>query len=219
VIPCTEFIPAYSELFKNLEGASGLAGLGASVDLWGEVGQDALGEFVRRELAARGVGVRDLLQDETVRTGASAALSYPTGRALITYLGSIAALQTADLPLDWMGRYDYDHLHAGSIFIQHGLQAGLRELLRTAQAAWLSTSLDCGWDPADRWQFDWRVCLLYVNYFLPNKAEALRLTGAATVEEAAAELSQSVHTLVVRQGARGARLGGWRDLAGSRVSA
>jgi sugar/nucleoside kinase (ribokinase family) len=188
--------------------ASSLAGLGAAVDLWGKVGDDALGAFAVRELAQRGIGVNRLIQDPAISTGACVALSYPSDRALISYIGSVAALRLEDIPLDQIGQYD--HLHSGSIFIQHGLRAGLAGLFRAAKEAGLSTSLDCGWDPADRWDANLTDLLPHIDYFVPNEVEALHLTGTRSAEEAAAALSQLGKTIVVKRGENGAlaRIGG-----------
>jgi sugar/nucleoside kinase (ribokinase family) len=46
--------------------------------------------------------------------------------------------------------------------------------------------------------------LPYVDYFLPNEVEALHLTNADSVEEAADELSQLSKTIVVKRGKDGA---------------
>ncbi len=182
--------------------ASSLAGLGAAVDLWGKVGGDALGAFAASELAQRGIGVSHLIQDPTIHTGACVALSYPSDRALVTYMGSITALRLEDIPLDQLGQYD--HLHSGSIFIQHGLRPGFAGLFRAAKEAGLSTSLDCGWDPADRWEANLADLLPHVDYFMPNEVEALHLTGARSAEAAAAALSRLGKTIVIKRGENGA---------------
>ncbi len=190
--------------------ASFLSGLGAVVEFWGKVGGDEFGDFVLREMRRRRIGVSHLIQDAALRTGACVALSYANDRALISYMASIGSLRLEDLPLERIG--EFDHLHSGSIFIQGDLQAGFATLFRTAKEHGLTTSLDCGWDPSGRWQADLPALLLYVDYFLPNEAEALHISGKASVDEAAEELSRYGKTIVVKRGSRGALA-----RAGSRV--
>ncbi len=182
--------------------ASCLVALGAAVDFWGKVGRDLYGEFVVSELERRGIGTNGIIRDSGIRTGVTVSLTYPQDRAMFTYLGSIAALRLDDLNLSLLARYD--HLHSASIFLQRGLRPGLPALYRAAQEAGLTTSLDSGWDPEERWERDVFDVLPHVDFFLPNEVEALHLTGANTVEEAAVELSHYAGTVVVKLGREGA---------------
>ena len=182
--------------------ASCLAGLGADVAFWGKVGDDALGDFVLRELQQRSIDTSNAIQDSSIRTGACVALSYSSDRALISYLASIASLQFQDLPLGLLGQFD--HLHSGSIFIQDGLKPDFVRLFKMAKEHNLTTSLDSGWDPAGRWQIDLNSLLPYVDYFIPNEAEILHITGRDSVEEALEALSQTGSTTIVKRGEEGA---------------
>jgi len=182
--------------------ASWLAALGAAVDFWGEVGCDLYGEFVVNELERRGIGTSGVIRDPAIRTGVTVSLTYPQDRAMFTYLGSIAALRLDDLDLSLLARYD--HLHSASIFLQRGLRPGLPTLYRTAKEAGLTTSLDSGWDPEERWGRDIFDVLPCVDFFVPNEIEALHVTGASTVEEAAAELSRYAGAVAVKLGRKGA---------------
>jgi sugar/nucleoside kinase (ribokinase family) len=179
-----------------------LAGLGADVAFWGKVGRDMFGDFVIRAMRERGVEVGKVVRDGDMPTGVCVALTYPVERALMTHPGAVATLRLDDLPVNDLHRYT--HLHSGSLFIQHGLRPSLPELFKAAKEAGLSTSLDCGWDPADRWDVDLRELLAWVDIFLPNEAEALRLTGAEHPEDALEMLGQHGHTVVIKRGREGA---------------
>jgi sugar/nucleoside kinase (ribokinase family) len=181
--------------------ASWLAALGARVDFWGKLGCDFYGDFVVSELERRGIGTKGIIRVSGIRTGVTVSLTYHQDRALFTYLGSIAALRLQDLDLSLIARYH--HLHSASIFLQRGLRPGLPALYRTAKEAGLTTSLDSGWDPEERWGHDIYALLAYVDFFLPNEGEALNLTGANTIEEAATELSRYAGTVVVKLGREG----------------
>lgn len=182
-----------------------LAGLGAEVAFWGRVGEDEFGGFVVRAMQALGIDVTGLIRDPDVPTGLCIALSYPSERALISHLGTVATLQLADLPLSELSRYG--HLHSSSIFLQHRLRPALTDLFRAAKDAGLTTSLDCGWDPANRWDVDLASLLPHVDVFLPNEAEALHLTGAQHVEETLPMLGRYGSTVIVKRGKDGALAG------------
>jgi sugar/nucleoside kinase (ribokinase family) len=182
--------------------AAWLAGLGADVAFWGKVGRDMFGEFVIRAMRNRGIDVSKVVQDGDTPTGVCVALTYPVERALLTHPGTVATLRLDDLPLDDLPQYT--HLHSGSLFIQHDLRPSLPALFRAAKEAGLSTSLDCGWDPANRWDVDLGGLLAWVDIFLPNEVEALRLTGTEQPEEALERLGQHGHTVVIKRGREGA---------------
>jgi len=182
--------------------ASWLAALGAAVDFWGKVGRDLYGEFVVGELERRGIGTDGVIRAPDIRTGVTISLTYPNDRAMLTYLGSIAALRLDDLDLSRLARYN--HLHSASIFLQRGLRPGLPTLYRTAKESGLTTSLDSGWDPEEQWGRDIFDVLPYVDFFVPNEVEALYFTGASAVEKAVAELSRCAGAVVVKLGREGA---------------
>jgi sugar/nucleoside kinase (ribokinase family) len=182
--------------------ASWLAALGAMVDFWGKVGRDSYGEFVVSELDRRGIGTNGVIRDPDIRTGVTISLTYPNDRAMLTYLGSIAALRLDDLDLSFLACYD--HLHSASIFLQRGLRPRLPTLYRAAKEAGLTTSLDSGWDPEEQWGHDIFDVLPYVDFFMPNEVEALYFTGASTVEKAVAELGRYAGAVVVKLGREGA---------------
>jgi sugar/nucleoside kinase (ribokinase family) len=184
--------------------ASWMAGLGLQLDFWGRVGGDIFGDFAIEELRKCNIGLLPQMQDDAWKTGVCAALASNDDRALVSYLGSIAALKLEHLPLSKIN--EYCHLHSSSLFIQHGLKPGFLPLFKAAKDAGLTTSLDCGWDTANRWDIDLAALLPYVDYFLPNKSEALSLTSAATVQEAAKRLAVLGNTIVIKCGSEGAYL-------------
>jgi sugar/nucleoside kinase (ribokinase family) len=183
--------------------AAGLARLGVEVDFIGKVGDNYFGDFVTEELRELSVGTRHVVRDPAVRTGTTISLTYPRDRALVTYLGGIATLRLTEIQTSIL--QDYDHLHVGSYFLQRGLQPGLQDLLDSAHRTGLTTSLDPGWDPEERWGGDMLLELLVlVDIFFPNEGEACAITGAGDAELALRELAQRTRLVVVKQGAEGA---------------
>lgn len=181
--------------------ACGAARLGLRVAFIGVCGDDILGDFMLSELDARGVDTSSILVRPGGQTGLSVILNRGADRAILTHPGLIPALAAADLP-DALLRQTR-HLHVASYFLQTALQPGLPGLFARASAFGLSTSLDTNWDPSGKWQgFD--ELLRQVDVFLPNENEALALTGAVSVESAAARLSRKCGTVALKLGALGA---------------
>jgi sugar/nucleoside kinase (ribokinase family) len=183
--------------------AAGLARLGAGVDFLGKVGRDNYGDFVVDELGRLGVGTQHVIRDASLRTGVTISLTYPHDRALVTFAGAMRDLRLADVDPSILA--GYRHLHAGSYFLQTGLQAGLPELFDLAHRAGLTTSLDTGHDPEERWGGQALLELLdRVDIFLPNEVEARALAGTDGVEEALRFLGRRAGLVVVKRGAAGA---------------
>jgi sugar/nucleoside kinase (ribokinase family) len=85
------------------------------------------------------------------------------------------------------------------------LAAGLAGIFKEAKAAKATTSLDPNDDPTGRWDRSTLDPILRVtDYFLPNAAEALALTGHHQVEDAAGILARRGPLVVVKNGADGA---------------
>src|SRR4051812_44794347 len=73
--------------------ACGAARLGLRTAYVGVVGDDIFGRFMREHLERSGIDTHFVVTDQHVRTGATIHLTRPDGdRAMLTYLGSIAAL-------------------------------------------------------------------------------------------------------------------------------
>jgi sugar/nucleoside kinase (ribokinase family) len=144
-----------------------------------------------------------VVRDSTVRTGITISLTYAQNRALVTYMGSIAALRPTDIQTSILN--EYDHLRVGSYFLQEGLQPGLHDLFDVTHRTGLTTSLDTGWDPEERWGgVKFLDVLALVDIFFPNEGEACAITGADDAELALRELGQRSRIVVVKQGAEGA---------------
>jgi sugar/nucleoside kinase (ribokinase family) len=129
-----------------------------------------------------------------VKTGITTSITGETDRALVTHLGAIAEFRAAEIDPAVLG--DFDHLHMCSYFMQRALRPGFRRVFQQAKAAGLSTSLDTGFDPEEKWGADLRETLDFVDVFLPNEVELRGISGQQGLDEALAGL-QNGHTLVV----------------------
>lgn len=185
--------------------AVALARLGPRVGMFARVGDDEFGRFCVAFLREQGVDTSHIIIDSRLKTGVTVSLSYPQDRLLVTYQGAMASLKASDLDWDYIKKAR--HLHVSSFYLQEGLRPDLAAVYQKAKTLGLSTSLDTGWDPKERWERDIERLWGAVDVFLPNEGEALKISGAEAVEGAdgaLARLSRVVPTVAIKLGAKGA---------------
>jgi ribokinase len=180
--------------------ACGLARLGHRVQFLGKIGQDSTGDVVLGMMRRRGVDVSGVARDPKVGTGIAVAFTQTDDRALVSYLGTVATTTLRDVAVDSWSRYS--HLHMTSPFLQFGLRNQFPRLLRRAKREGLSTSIDPGWDPRERW--DLESIYPWVDVLFVNEGEARALTGKRKPKDAALDLSERVRIVVVKTGPKGA---------------
>ena len=179
-----------------------LAALGSRVGFASCIGRDQFGEIALARLGAAGVDVSRVAVLDHRKTGMTVILHSDTWRNMLTYPGTIFDLRMEQLDFDYLA--SARHFHLSSFFLQRGLREDVPKLFERLKAAGLTISLDCNDDPDDRWDAGLREALAYVDVFLPNAREAMRLTGANEVSTAVKELARLVPLLVVKLGAVGA---------------
>jgi sugar/nucleoside kinase (ribokinase family) len=180
------------------------ARLGVRVTLVAAVGADPAGEFMLAELRREGVGTAGMLVREDTPTGMTVALSRGGDRAILTATGAITSLTARDVPGSLLT--GARHVHVSSYFLlADSLGPGLAGLLAAARDAGATTSLDTNWDPSGRWGGPGlSAAIEAASLLLPNEAEALRLSGRPTVDQAVSSLASRGPNLVVKLGPRGA---------------
>jgi sugar/nucleoside kinase (ribokinase family) len=180
--------------------ACGAARLGLKVAISGVLGHDFFGSFMLEMLEARGVDVSPVIIDPDQRTGLTVILNRITDRAILTYIGAIAALRAEHITDSLLA--SVRHLHVASYFIQPSLQPGVPDLFARAHRSGVTTSLDTNWDPTENWT-GVKELLTLTDVFLPNETEALSITRAANIEAAASELAGYGPIVVVKMGQAG----------------
>lgn len=182
--------------------AANLSSLGVATSFCGMVGKDMFGKFVLDELNNKNVNTNLVTESPDHQTGLTMILNYGQDRANVTYCGAMEHFSINSIPIEKFSQFK--HLHLSSYFLQKTLQKDVVQLFKTAHEAGLSTSLDLQWDPANEWKFPYEECLPYVDFFLPNEAEILALTGTKQLSNAFYILSPFANTIVVKRGENGA---------------
>jgi len=183
--------------------AMGLARLGAPVAFLSVVGDDSWGAYCVETMRTAGIDVSRVAVDSTLKTGVTVSLTAPhSDRALVSYLGSIAALEGTAIADDTFR--GFDHLHMSSYFLQKRLRPSFAAVFKRARAAGLSTSLDPGFDPSERWGADLKDVLREVDLFFPNEVELRGITGTGDVREGLQRLENGRTRIIAKLGPRGA---------------
>jgi sugar/nucleoside kinase (ribokinase family) len=214
--------PVYGQVEKLIESATltvgsssvimacGAARLGLRTAFIGLVGDDAFGRFMLEAMQERGIDTSACVVAKDGTTGLSIILARPGGdRAILTYLGTTSDLRPDQIDSAFLSRAH--HLHVGGYFLLDRLRPALPDIFRNAHAQGLSTSLDTNWDPRGKW--DVGGLLEQCDLFLPNEKEARLIAGQTHLPAALDVLSQSVHTVAVKLGARGGLVRRGQDLA------
>ena len=181
--------------------ACGAVRLGLKVAFVGVVGDDPFGRWMLDALTARGVDVAACRIDPSLPTGASVILARRRDRAILTSIGTIAALSGADLPDELLA--EARHVHVGSLFLQDRLRNDLAAVFRRARSLGVTTSFDPNWDPRGTWDGGISGILEATDLVLPNREEAHRIAGIENDVEAGRRLALRGPVVAMKLGADG----------------
>ena len=184
--------------------ASNLSTLGTKVAFIGKIGKDGFAAVVLDSLQEKGVDTSNIIQSDTLNTGATIVLNYDQDRAMVTYPGAMEDLKLEDIDFSFLSTAR--HLHFSSIFLQPGIRESLPAMFAKAKSLGMTTSLDPQWDPAEKWEVNLYELLPTLDIFLPNKAEFFLLTGTDSLEEGIEKIKviDPNITLIIKDGANGA---------------
>ncbi len=184
--------------------ASNLSTLGLRTGFLGKTGNDSFGELVRRSLAEKGIDTSLVITENNLSTGATIVLNYSEDRAMVTYPGAMDYLTIWDISDEALAKAR--HIHFSSLFFQPGIKDNIHLLFRKAKNMGLTTSLDTQWDPTEKWDFNYKKILPFVDVFLPNEAELLNIAGTRDISGAVEKIDAYANNIVIKKGSRGAVL-------------
>ena len=184
--------------------AANLSSLGSKVGFLGKIGNDSFGDLVKESLSEKGIDISLVIAEDGLTTGATVVLAVGEDRANVTYPGAMDYLTINDISDESL--LQAKHIHFSSFFIQPGIRKDVHSLFKRAKELGLTTSLDTQWDPSEKWDFDYKSILPWVDLFLPNETEILFLTGTKKTEDAIKKLMPYGKNIIIKQGNKGALL-------------
>ncbi|MFD1496183.1 carbohydrate kinase family protein, partial [Streptosporangium lutulentum] len=180
-----------------------LAALGVPVVSMGAAGGDELGDFLVMVMGRRGVDVTGIVRKDGEQTSASILPIRPDGgRPSFHVPGANLSLSLADLDRERV--LGAKVVHLGGMDVTWGLyDPGFFALLDEARAGGTIVTMDLLSNMPDLMQGA-RSFLPHIDYLLPNEEQALLMSGAAGVEEAAtALLAEGPRAVLVTLGGEG----------------
>lgn len=184
--------------------AANAAALGAKVAFCGMIGNDSFGDLVEQSLQKKGVDTRYLIRQDKYATGATICMSYDEDRANLTYQGAMDFMSLEDINPEIFKTTK--HIHISSIYMQSGVKRDLVKILELCKENGVTTSLDSQWDPAEKWDLDYKTVLPLVTVFMPNETELKFLTQSQTLDEAIEKIRPYINAAVIKCGSRGSLL-------------
>jgi len=182
--------------------ASQFTRLGGRVALYGRVGEDLLGRFVRERIAALGIGDRYLSSTSQSKTPVGLGLLAHDDRAMLTHVGSWREITVESVQRSGV-LTAARHLHIAGYFLLEALQPHWPSVLPALKSSGVTVSLDTNWAPLGDWHAV-RAVLPYVDVFLPNEGEARHISGKDDLDDAGRWLAGRTGLTVIKCGAQGA---------------
>mgnify|MGYP002623874391 CR=1 FL=1 len=185
----------YSEDF-SLQLGGGLPGmlihlsrLGVPVKLATALGDDLFSAFAREEYRKNGINPENFDNGSGFPVNVTSAMVLPHDRSFVTYGNGM--MEADD---DAKERF-YTMAHGAKITLMQ--PDGYLEVYRKLHDEGTLLLLDTSWD--DELSIEkYREYLTVADYYTPNRKEALRLTGAATVDDAAEQLQAFFEKPVIK---------------------
>jgi sugar/nucleoside kinase (ribokinase family) len=179
--------------------ATALARLGVPVSAVGRIGEDSLGDYLLNALENEEIGIRWIKRDSRQTTSTTMIMVDPDGeRRFIHYIGANGNLRLNDIDSELIKNASI--LHIAYAFVLPGLDGDpMTKILREAKESGVITVLDTAWDAKGKWLELIGTALPFVDYFIPNLAEARAITGLEDPHDIAHRLLDlGVQTVVLK---------------------
>ena len=177
---------------------TGLTRLGTRVGWLGTLGNDFFSDFIAKTAHTEGIDLSLIEFIDHPFKRVTVSLSYPNDRAFITYRDTAPEL----LPkiYDALKQATFKHLHFTGLLIDEYVP----ELLDTCHSKNIMISMDCQYREQTLELPLVKAILSRLDMFMPNAAEAQRLTKTESLEDAASILREIVPHLIIKDGVNGA---------------
>lgn len=182
-----------------------MARLGLNVATIGAIGNDELGDWLKRKMSIEGVDTSGLSVIPSVPTSATMLPIRPNGERPALHVKGANALFSLE-HIDWELVENADYVHFGGTCLLDSIDGEpTGEIMRRAQAAGAVTTLDLLGMPDSDFDQLFGPVLPHLDYFLPNDEDILMVSGQSNQADAVKWLhDQGVGATVVTLGADGA---------------
>lgn len=188
----------------NLNTALALGKLGARVAAVGSVGDDILGEHLKKTLTENEVDIEGIYVTRDHETSSVIVLVDETGdRSFLYYGGANDYFEYSMIPISKLSQATI--VHVGGAFLLPKFDGhGALQLFNAAHKAGSLTSMDVTWDTSGRWMEIIKPCLHELDLFMPSIAEARMITGKSDVIDIVSYLKNAgVRHVIIKLGERG----------------
>lgn len=167
------------------------------VRVFGRIGDDEDGQYVRKTLTEGGLDVTGLLTDTAAPTSFTEVMSVTGGqRTFFTYSGASAAFGAEDVDF---GEDLPEILHLGYFLLLQKVDDGDGlKILKAAKAQGIRTSIDLVSENSDRYDLV-KPCLPYTDYLIINELEAGMLTGVEPTNENLPAIAEKLRKMGVQE--------------------
>jgi sugar/nucleoside kinase (ribokinase family) len=177
--------------------------LNVNVGWLGALGNDFFSRFVAEWSEGENVNLSRIRRLEYPLRRVTVSLSYTDDRAFVTYVDPPP--DTIARVLDTLDMIYIKHLHFTGLLIDERTPA----LLRACHERGIRVSMDCQHREQTLDSPLVREIISHLDLFMPNRAEAQKLTHTTSLHEAATLLQAMVPYLVIKDGVNGAHA--WKD--------
>lgn len=167
------------------------------VRVFGRVGEDGDGTYVRQTLDEAGLDTSGLLTDAGAPTSFTEVMSVTGGqRTFFTYSGASAAFGADDVDF---GEELPAIVHLGYFLLLQKVDDGDGlKILKAAKEKGIRTSIDLVSENSDRYALV-KPCLSYTDYLIVNELEAGMLAGMEPTNENLEAIARKLMTMGVRE--------------------
>ena len=129
--------------------ASQFTRLGGRVGLYGKVGSDLFGRYLRDRITDLGIPTEHVLTSQRFRTPVGLGLIRQDDRAMLTYRGCLQEITFESVAASGV-LADAPHLHIAGYFLLEGLRPHWPKVLAELRQKGMTVSLDTNWSPGRR---------------------------------------------------------------------
>jgi len=185
-----------------------MAKLGLDVSAMGAIGLDEIGDFLIATMLRFGVDTTNLVRKKRAQTSCTMLPIRPNGeRPALHVIGANGELTIDDINFEVIAAAQFLHIGGAPLMLKFDGEPASK-VLKSAKERGVTTTYDLLGIPRPDLSELIKVCLPYVDFFMPNYEEAVMICGLASIDDILRWcLDQGARHVVVRLGEKGCTVG------------